>query len=304
MLITLWNMAIEISGGIVDSDRWHGTLEGVVASPVGYPSVILGRVMAVSFLGLFGVAETGIVARVGFGASVPVHHPDVLVGGLVVTALAMTGTATLLAAVFVLTRTALTFQNTMNYPFYLLGGVLVPLSFLPVWVRPAGRVVFLSWSADLLRDFPVVGARRGPLHAVRHRARPRPRRLGCRKSCPRRRARPGPLPANPGARMTRVRQWWRVLSYSAVNGFLGFAAIYTFRSWTFGLLGRMITQVAFFASIGRLLGSTEQVKYLLVGNAVMVAANGALTVVQTTSRERNPARSSCWWRRRRARSWS
>ncbi len=87
--------------------------------------------------------------------------------------------------------------------------------------------------------------------------------------------------------MTQVRQWWRVLSYAAVNGFLGFAAIYTWRSWTFGLLGRMITQVAFFASIGRLLGSTEQVEYLLVGNAVMVAANGALTVIQTTSRERN-----------------
>lgn len=87
--------------------------------------------------------------------------------------------------------------------------------------------------------------------------------------------------------MTHVRQWWRVLSYAAINGFLFFAAIYTWRSWTFGLLGRMITQVAFFASIGRLLGSTQQVKYLLVGNAVMVAANGALTVIQTTSRERN-----------------
>lgn len=152
VLITLWNMAIEISGGIVDSDRWHGTLEGVVASPVGYPSVILGRVLAVNFLGLFGVIETGIVARVGFGASVTVHHPDVLVGGLLVTALAMTGTATLLAALFVLTRTATTFANTMTYPFYLLGGVLVPLSFLPWWIRPGGRLIFLSWSADLLRD--------------------------------------------------------------------------------------------------------------------------------------------------------
>lgn len=162
VLITLWNMAIEISGGIVDSDRWLGTLEGVVASPVGYPSVILGRVLAVSFLGLFGVVETAVVARVGFDASVSVHHPDVLVGGLVVTALAMTGTATLLAAVFVLTRTASTFKNTMNYPFYLLGGVLVPLSLLPSWIRPAGRLIFLSWSADLLRD----SLRAGPVDSV------------------------------------------------------------------------------------------------------------------------------------------
>ena len=162
VLITLWNMAIEISGGIVDSDRWHGTMEGVVASPVGYPSVILGRVLAVSFLGLFGVLETGIVARVGFDAGISIHHPDVLVGGLLVTVLAMTGTATLFASVFVLTRTALTFQNTMNYPFYLLGGVLVPLSFLPFWIRPAGRLIFLSWSADLLRD----SLRAGPVDNV------------------------------------------------------------------------------------------------------------------------------------------
>ena len=87
--------------------------------------------------------------------------------------------------------------------------------------------------------------------------------------------------------MTLIRQWWRIVSYAALTGFRGFAGIYTWRSWTFGLLGRMITQVAFFASIGRLLGSTQQVKYLLVGNAVMVTANGALTAIQTTSRERN-----------------
>jgi ABC-2 type transport system permease protein len=28
----------------------------------------------------------------------------------------------------------------------------VPVSFLPDWMRPVSRVVFLSWSADLLRD--------------------------------------------------------------------------------------------------------------------------------------------------------
>jgi ABC-2 type transport system permease protein len=50
----------------------------------------------------------------------------------------------------------------MNYPFYLLGGVLVPLSFLPFWIRPAGRLIFLSWSADLLRD----SLRAGPVDNV------------------------------------------------------------------------------------------------------------------------------------------
>jgi ABC-2 type transport system permease protein len=30
--------------------------------------------------------------------------------------------------------------------------VLVPLSLLPDWVQPFGRLVFLSWSSDLVRD--------------------------------------------------------------------------------------------------------------------------------------------------------
>ena len=33
-----------------------------------------------------------------------------------------------------------------------LGGVLVPVTFLPDWIQPLSRLVFFFWSADLLRD--------------------------------------------------------------------------------------------------------------------------------------------------------
>ena len=64
---------------------------------------------------------------------------------------AMAGTAVGMAALFVLARNAVTFSNSASYPFYVLGGILVPVSLLPHWVRPLSSVVFLSWSADLLR---------------------------------------------------------------------------------------------------------------------------------------------------------
>lgn len=152
VLITLWGMALEISGDIVDSDRGAGILENVVATPVGFPTVVFGRVLAVTLLSVVAVVETWAVARFGFQADITIHHPAVLVATLVVTGLAMAGTAVVMAGLFVLARTARTFQNTMNYPVYLLAGVIVPLSYLPEWVRPLGRVLFLSWSADLLRD--------------------------------------------------------------------------------------------------------------------------------------------------------
>lgn len=162
VLITLWGMALEISGDVVDYDRGTGILEEVVATPTPLPVVVFGRVLTVSSLSLVAVAETWAVARFGFGVTVPVEHPILLLVTLVLTSLAMTGTALIMAAAFVLARSARTYQNTLNYPIYLLSGVLVPLSFLPGWLRPLGRCLFLSWSADLLRGClrpgPVDGA--------------------------------------------------------------------------------------------------------------------------------------------------
>jgi ABC-2 type transport system permease protein len=162
VLMTLWGMALEISGDVVDYDRSAGILEEVVATPTPLPLVVFGRVLTVSGLSLVAVAETWLVARVGFGVTVTVEHPLLLVATLAATCLAMTGTALVMASAFVLARSARTYQNTLNYPIYLLSGVLVPISFLPEWVRPFSRCLFLSWSADLLRGAlrpgPVDGA--------------------------------------------------------------------------------------------------------------------------------------------------
>jgi ABC-2 type transport system permease protein len=57
-----------------------------------------------------------------------------------------------MASVFALGRSTRIFQQTLTYPFYVLGGVIVPVALLPAWVRPLSRAVFLSWTADLLRD--------------------------------------------------------------------------------------------------------------------------------------------------------
>ena len=151
VVITMWGMALEIAGDIVDSDRNAGILESVVATPVGFPTVVSGRVLAVTLLGGVGVVETWLVATFGFGANIVVYHPAALVATLVVTGLAATGTSIIMAGVFVLARTARTFQNSMSYPIFLLAGVIVPLTYLPAWLRPVGRMLFLSWSADLLR---------------------------------------------------------------------------------------------------------------------------------------------------------
>jgi ABC-2 type transport system permease protein len=78
----------------------------------------------------------------------------------------------------------------------------------------------------------------------------------------------------------------RVLGRSAANAWADLTVIYTPLTWAAGWLGRVVTQVVFFALIGVLLHSPEQVRYLFVGNAVMATAMEAMMCVASTTWER------------------
>jgi ABC-2 type transport system permease protein len=78
----------------------------------------------------------------------------------------------------------------------------------------------------------------------------------------------------------------RVAWYALVSGANDYWAIWSAKSWLFGLQLRIFSQVSFFALIGKLLRSDEQAHFFLVGNAVIVAAMGALFAMNMTTAER------------------
>ena len=151
VFIALWWLALFNSGWTITTERWNGTLEMLVAAPSSFGAVIFGRIAATTAVGTVSFVEAWLVARLIFGATVTIHHWGAFVLTVFATLAAMAGTAVGMAALFVLARNAVTFSNSASYPFYVLGGILVPVSFLPHWIRPLSSAVFLSWSADLLR---------------------------------------------------------------------------------------------------------------------------------------------------------
>lgn len=62
--------------------------------------------------------------------------------------------------------------------------------------------------------------------------------------------------------------------------------VYTWKTWTFGWLVRIVSQVVFYAIIGRLLGSTDDVARLFTGAAVMAAITEVMLVCASTTWER------------------
>jgi ABC-2 type transport system permease protein len=162
VFIALWWLALFNSGWTITIERWNGTLEMLVAAPSSFGAVIFGRIATTTIVGVVSFFEAWLVARVIFGTAVRIEHLGVFLLTVVVTLLAMAGTAVGMAAVFVLARNAVTFSNSASYPFYVLGGILVPVSVLPHWVRPLSWFVFLSWSGDLLR----ASLRAAPVHEL------------------------------------------------------------------------------------------------------------------------------------------
>ncbi|WP_018686054.1 ABC transporter permease [Actinokineospora enzanensis] len=149
-LIGMWTLGLGLAAGIVEGDRWDGVLEHVLVSRASFFRVLLGRSAAVSITGLVVFVEAWLVA-VALGVRLEFGHPVLFVVGVLATCLAMAGAVLVLSTVFVLGREASSVRNSLTYPVYVLGGVFLPTGLLPDWLEPLSRLVFLSWSADLLR---------------------------------------------------------------------------------------------------------------------------------------------------------
>ncbi len=78
----------------------------------------------------------------------------------------------------------------------------------------------------------------------------------------------------------------RVMRHSLIQGIAEFRQVYTWRSWIGGWLVRLLSQVAFFGLIGRLLGSRETEQFIVVGNAVAVITLEAMVVIASSAWER------------------
>lgn len=150
-MIGLWAVSLDLGGSIVDNERMQQTFELQVIAPSSFSRVLAGRVLAVTGIGMLTFPESILFAETAFGIRLHVGQPAVMALTLAVTAVAMAGTSTAMATLFVAARAARRFANVLGYPFYIIGGLLVPITLLPIWVRPLSWLTYLYWSSGLLR---------------------------------------------------------------------------------------------------------------------------------------------------------
>jgi ABC-2 type transport system permease protein len=90
----------------------------------------------------------------------------------------------------------------------------------------------------------------------------------------------GSPPVNPVVGTLRAFEAGAMVSWADLR------VVYTWKTWTFGWLVRIVCQVVFYALIGRLLGSDDDVARLFTGAAVMAAVTEVMLVCASTTWER------------------
>ena len=162
-LMGMWSATLFGSGGAIQWMRWQGTLEVVIAAPPSFLTCLLPMTMATATIGLYSIGATLFWGRVIFGVPLTLEHPWLFGLALPATVIGLGLLGLVMASTFVLYRHANAFSNLLEYPIWLITGLLVPVSLLPGFVEPLSWVLAPTWGVKAVRESALGG---DPLFAI------------------------------------------------------------------------------------------------------------------------------------------
>ncbi len=154
----MWSATSTTAGGAMQRERWHGTLELLVATPPHFALVLLPITLAMATIGIYSLAATLLYGHFLFGIALSVVHPLLFVAAIVGTVLSFGALGFAFAVTFVRFRAAWALGNLFEYPVWLIGGFLVPLALFPDWVRPISWALAPTWGMNAIREAALGGS--------------------------------------------------------------------------------------------------------------------------------------------------
>ena len=157
-LTGLWSSLLFISGGSINSERWSGTLESLVAIPTPFEVIVFGKNLGNVVQSLLSMVLGYIVAAFAFGYSLDIQQPLLFVISLLLAIIAFISFGLIIAPVFVMNPNVRAWQNAMEFPVYVLGGFLFPIALLPGWTTPVSYLLPPYWASVALHGTSTGGA--------------------------------------------------------------------------------------------------------------------------------------------------
>jgi ABC-2 type transport system permease protein len=146
----LWTGLVFVSGNSITTERWQGTLETLVGVPTPFEVILFGKNLANVTLSLLSMIASYLLAALLFGYTLSLDQPLLFFVSLILSLLGFICFGLIFAPTFVMYRSVQQFQNTMEYPVFILAGFLFPILLLPSWTTPISYLLPPYWAAAAL----------------------------------------------------------------------------------------------------------------------------------------------------------
>jgi ABC-2 type transport system permease protein len=165
-MMGVWSTTLFGSGGMIQWQRWQGTLELGVAAPPPMALVYLPFSLANAFTGMYAMGATLLWGRIVFGIPLHLVHPWLFLLSLPATVVALGLMGLVLASTFILYRYANALANLLEYPVWIASGLVFSTSLLPEWTRPISWALPPYWGVRAIRHAALGGEVWRPLAMV------------------------------------------------------------------------------------------------------------------------------------------
>lgn len=150
-ILTLWSTICFSSAGDIERERYSGTLEAIYSTPTDFRTIILGKIIGNTLLGIAPFIISFVIIKFIFGAQVYINNIPTFLVSFLIALISFMGISILFATWFTLSRDARMLMNCIEYPVFILCGVLFPIEILPAWTRPFSYALSPTWAVKLLR---------------------------------------------------------------------------------------------------------------------------------------------------------
>ncbi|MEU6769530.1 ABC transporter permease [Streptomyces sp. NPDC046853] len=149
-LMGMWSATITGSGSAINRLRHMEVLELLVASPASSMLTVLPFSLATASLGLYSLTATLVWSALFFGMEMHIAAPAEFLVALPATTLSLGLLGCLMASLFVLYPAAQSLANLLEYPVWMLSGILVPVSSLPQPLEYVSYGLAPTWGVKAL----------------------------------------------------------------------------------------------------------------------------------------------------------
>lgn len=149
-LITLWSTIAFSTAGDLDRERMMGTLKALLATTTDYRIVVISKAIGNTLLGL--VPLTVLIVFAVVSGQCNIAEPGWFVLSMFMSIVSFLAMSLVFSSIFTLSRETRVFMNCLEYPIYILCGIIFPVSYLPKWLQVISKLLSPTLAIELLRN--------------------------------------------------------------------------------------------------------------------------------------------------------